>query len=192
MTGLFRAADWRCVELAPEDAPRLQRFYEANPEYFDIVHGEPARAGEAMKTFTSLPPAGWRFDRKWMLAFEDRAGEMVAMADVIAGLFVPEVWHLGLFILKTGLHGSGIAESMCTAIERWMKRGGARWSRLGVAEGNARAERFWEKLGYVELRKRGPIEMGRKSNVIRVMVKALDEGASGEEYLALVERDRPG
>ena len=72
-----------------------------------------------------------------------------------------------------------------------MRTGGARWSRLGVAEGNARAERFWEKTGYVELRKREGVELGRRSHTIRVMVKALDGGAR-EEYLALVERDRPG
>ena len=188
---LFGQGSWQCLELAPQDAPRLQSFFEANPGYFDLVNGEPPGSHAAREEFTSLPPAGWRFDRKWVLAFEDRAGEMVAMADVIAGLFVPQVWHLGLFILDTKLHGTGRAGELCNGLENWMKQGGARWSRLGVAEGNARAGRFWDKLGYVEVRKRGPIEMGRKKNIIRVMVKALDEGAGREEYLALVERDRP-
>jgi GNAT superfamily N-acetyltransferase len=187
---LFEAGAWRCLELAPQDAPRLQRFYEANPEYFDIVHGEPARAAEATKTFASLPPAGWRFDRKWVLGFEDPPGEMIAMADVISGLFVPQVWHLGLFILDTKLHGSGLAEALCNGLEAWMRKGGARWSRLGVAERNARAGRFWERSGYVELRKREGVTLGHKTHTIRVMVKALDEGTR-EEYLALVERDRP-
>lgn len=188
---IFEGRDWRCVELAPKDAPRLQRFYEANPEYFHLVNGEAPKADAAHETFTSALPAGWRYDKEWVLAFEDRSGDMVAMASVISGLFVPQVWHLGLFVLATALHGRGAAAPMCGAIENWMKRGGARWSRLGVAEGNARAERFWQKMGYVEVRKREGVELGRKTHTIRVMVKALDEGASGEEYLALVERDRP-
>jgi len=192
VTPLFRAADWRCVELAPKDLARLQRFFEVNRGYFELVNGEPPKPDAAHETFTSLPPAGWRFDRKWVLGFEDPSGELIAMADVISGLFVPQVWHLGLFILDARLHGSGRAAELCNGLENWMKRGGACWSRLGVAEGNARAERFWERMGYVELRKREGVELGRKTHAIRVMVKALDEGASGEEYLALVERDRPG
>ena len=187
---IFRAGDWRCVELAPEDVPRLQRFFEANPEYFLTVNGEPPGPDAAREEFESLPPAGWRYDRKWILAFDDRGGEIVAMADVIAGLFVPQVWHLGLFILATRLHGTGMAAELCDGLESWMRAHGARWSRLGVAEGNARAERFWEKRGYVELRKRGPVEMGRRQNIIRVMAKPLD-GGTREAYLALVERDRP-
>jgi len=178
------------IELGPGDAPRLQRFFEANPEYFDAVNGEPPGPGAAREELESLPPAGWRYDRKWILAFEDRRGEMIAMADVISGLFVPEVWHLGLFILATRLHGTGRAAELCNGLEDWMRAKGARWSRLGVAEGNARAERFWEKRGYLELRTRGPVEMGGRRNLIRVMAKPLD-GGTREEYLALVERDRP-
>ena len=68
---------------------------------------------------------------------------------------------------------------------------GARWLRLGVVRGNARAERFWERCGYVQVRERGPVQMGRKTNLLRVMVKPL-AGGTLDEYLALVARDRPG
>ena len=39
--------------------------------------------------------------------------------------------------------------------------------------GNARAERFWEKMGYVEVRKRLAVPMGAKVNDLRVLVKPL-------------------
>ena len=67
---------------------------------------------------------------------------------------------------------------------------GARWLRLGVVQGNLQAERFWARCGYVQVRERGPMTMGRKSNLLRVMAKPL-AGGTIEEYLALVERDRP-
>jgi hypothetical protein len=41
------------------------------------------------------------------------------------------------------------------------------------------------------VRERGPLAMGKKSNLLRVMVKPLAGGALAD-YLALVERDRPG
>jgi len=56
--------------------------------------------------------------------------------------------------------------------------------------GNERAERFWEKLGYREVRKRLAVQMGQRTNDLRVMVKPL-QGASVDEYLTLVSRDRP-
>ena len=56
--------------------------------------------------------------------------------------------------------------------------------------GNTRAERFWEKLGYREVRRREGIEMGKRVQTVRVMVKPL-AGGSLPAYLALVARDWP-
>ena len=61
---------------------------------------------------------------------------------------------------------------------------------LGVVEGNSRAQRFWERRGFVDVRKRNGVEMGARSNTIRVVAKPLD-GGTLQEYLALVARDRP-
>jgi hypothetical protein len=61
--------------------------------------------------------------------------------------------------------------------------------RLNVVVGNARAEAFWEKAGYFEVRRRGGVEIGRRVNVVRVMLKPLaDEGLPS--YLSRVPRDR--
>jgi len=100
------------------------------------------------------------------------------------------VWHIGLFIVASALHGSGAARAMYGELERWMAARGARWIRLGVVVGNAKGERFWRRQGYVQVRERGPVQMGRRANMLRVLVKPLAAG-SVEEYLELVERDRP-
>jgi len=42
----------------------------------------------------------------------------------------------------------------------------------------------------VQVRERGPVTMGKKSNLLRVMAKPL-AGGTIDEYLELVERDRP-
>ena len=59
-----------------------------------------------------------------------------------------------------------------------------------MVAGNARAESFWESAGFVEVRRRDGVAMGRKVNTVRVMVKPL-AGATLPAYLALVARDRP-
>ena len=100
------------------------------------------------------------------------------------------MWHVGLFILASARHGTGLAAEAYGALEAWARGNGARWMRLGVVEGNARAERFWRKVSYLETRRRGGVEMGPRVNVLIVMCKPL-AGGSLAEYRALVERDRP-
>jgi hypothetical protein len=74
-------------------------------------------------------------------------------------------------------------------LESWAASNGASWLRLGVVHGNVRAERFWERLGFIQTRTRA-VPMGRLTNTVRVMVKPL-AGGTLEHYLSLVQRDRP-
>ncbi len=175
--------------MTAEAIPKLQEFFESNPEYNIVVDGTPPGPARAREVFESLPPAGWPFEKKWVLDFSGPDGRMIGMADVISNLFVPGVWHIGLFVIATPLHGGGAARLVYEGLEHWMRGNGARWLRLGVVEGNTRAERFWEKLGYVEVRRRLDVPMGERTNDIRVMVKPLAT-ATLPEYLSRVARDR--
>lgn len=78
---------------------------------------------------------------------------------------------------------------MYDRLEAWMQTNGAEWLRLGVVKGNAKAERFWEKMGYMQVRERHDVPSGIQVNTLRVMVKPL-AGGSLAEYLSKVERDR--
>ena len=180
----------RSVEITPDREPDLQRFFEANPEYFIAVSGEPARPNEAHEEIHGELPAGWRYTKKWLIGYLDTQGTLVAMANVVSDLLAPGVWHIGLFIVATARHGCGEAQTLHRGLEAWVRSHGAAWLRLGVVQGNTRAERFWASLGYVETRTREGIEMGRRVNTVRVMVKPL-AGGTLEQYRALVPRDRP-
>jgi RimJ/RimL family protein N-acetyltransferase len=186
---LFTAGPFRVVGMGRADIGKLQRFYESNPEYHRAVCGEEPGPDEAREEFESSLPAGWSFGKRWMLAFTDDDDAMVGMASLVSDLFAEGIWHVGLFIVATPLWGGGAASDMYGHLESWMRSNGARWSRLGVVEGNARAERFWEKAGYVEVRRRYDVAMGKRVNTLRVMVKPLANGDLSE-YLALVARDR--
>jgi len=112
------------------------------------------------------------------------------MASITANLLAPRVWHIGLFIVATSLHGSGTAASLYAGLEAWLKAQGALWIRLGAVVGNTRAERFWERQGYTEVRRRAGTQLGDVTHTVRVFVKPL--GTSGlDDYLGLVARDRP-
>ena len=187
---LFSAGDLRAVALQAKDIPDLQRFLEANPEYFLAVQGDLPGPEEAASQFHNELPASYTYTKRWLLGFVDDAGSLAGMASLVSDFSAPGVWHIGLFIVATERHGSGDAQALYRALEQWMNRSGAQWVRLAVVEGNVRAERFWEKAGFTEVRKHYAAEMGQQLNTLCVMAKPLAGGALAE-YYALIPRDRP-
>lgn len=111
--------------------------------------------------------------------------------NIAADLLAEGVWHIGLLLVDSRWHGSGLAQHLHADLERWAIGNGAQWLRLTVVLGNTRAERFWPRLGYVPVRTRDGVAMGRQVNRVSIQIKAL-AGGRVEDYLALVERDRPG
>jgi GNAT superfamily N-acetyltransferase len=179
----------RTIELTLDRAPLLQRFFNENPAYFLATSGELAGPDEAIEEITSDLPAGWSFTKKWVIGYADDHGSLAAMANVITDLLATSVFHIGTFIVATERHGTGDAQVLYRGLEQWAAGNGAAWLRLGVVQGNARAERFWASLGYIPVRERPGIQMGSRSVTVRNMVKPL-AGNTLEEYLSLVPRDR--
>ena len=180
----------RTIEITSENEQELQRFFEANPQYFLSVNGEPAGPNEAHVEIHGELPSGWSLTKKWLVGYVNAENSLVAFANVVSDLLAPSVWHIGLLIVATSQHGTGDAQAIHRGLETWAISNGANWLRLGVVKGNVRAERFWEALGYIETRTRVGVEMGKLTNTLRVMVKPLANG-SIEQYLSLVPRDRP-
>lgn len=185
------ATDRFSARMASEaDVPALQTFFEANPGYFVTVNGVPVRPDEARQEFDDEPPPHMPYTDRSLLMIDAPDGTLLGMVHVLSDFLAAGVWHIGLFIVATPLHGSGIASEIYGALETWMVASGAQWSRLGAVVGNARAERFWHRCGYVELRQRRDVQMAARVNDVRVMVKPLAGGQFGD-YLSRVPRDHP-
>lgn len=182
--------DFSTIELIPDREALLQRFLEANPEYYENFYGEPPGPDEAHREIHEPLPAGWSFTRKWLIGYLDASGELVAMAHVVSDLIAPKVWHIGFFLIATSRHGSGLAQALYAGLERWMFASGAEWLRLGVVAGNARGEGFWASCGFLETRTRHDMPYRKRTHTMRVLYKAL-AGGTLEEYRTLVPRDRP-
>jgi len=188
---LFSVSGLRCVELSDADVPALQRFFDANPEYFHSVNGHGPGADEASHELHDAPPPGLPFTMQWVVGFVDENGNLRAMANMLSDFLAVGVFHIGLFIVASDLHGSGRSMTIYEALECWIRQNGATWIRLGVVKGNAKAERFWSKVGYVEVRERPGIAMGERVNTVRVLVKSLASDGFLAAYLERVARDRP-
>ena len=188
---LFIADRWQAHELLEADVPVLQGFFDANPLYFRSVNGQDAQPGEARSEFDDLPPPEMTYSRKWVLKIVDETGAYAAMAFLLADFLAPRVWHIGLYIVETALHGSGAARTIYQALEDWIAQAGGEYIRLGAVVGYANAERFWTGRGYREVRRRLDVPSGLRRNDLHVYVKPL-AGGTLSDYLARVARDNPG
>ena len=178
------------IELTTQHERLLQRFFEENPEYFLAIQGEPAHPNEAHEEIHGQLPGGWSFTKKWVIGYLDESGSLAAIANIISDFLAVGVWHIGLFMIATSLHGTGTAQVLYAGLESWAMSNGAKWLRIGVVQGNVRAEQFWERLGFIQTRTREGFIIGRQANTLRVMFKPLAGGTS-DQYLSLIERDRP-
>lgn len=79
---------------------------------------------------------------------------LAGVVNVLSDFCAAGVWHLALFLLATRLHGAGLAGPLHQTRLDWALQHGARWLRLSVIAGHARAERFWARLGDAEVRRR--------------------------------------
>jgi GNAT superfamily N-acetyltransferase len=183
-------ADWDAEPGARAHAPELQAFYEANPEYWLLVHGHPPAPGEAAEGFDFTPPEmPYSVLPVWLI--RDRASRrLVGDLWIATDLMAPGVSHLGFFMVETARHGSGFAAELHAAYEAWAASAGARWLRLGVVESNLRALAFWQRMGYVEVRQRSGVTIGALTHTLRVMAKPLERNTLAE-YFSAVPRDRP-
>lgn len=188
-TPLFATDTLRVVPMQAHEVPELQALFDANPLYFRTVNGRDAKPDEAQVEFDERPPEPMVWREHHVALVRDRAHAVVGVWVCTEGLIDPAVCHLGLMLLATPLHGQGLAEPLHAAFEAWAASRGTRWLRLGVVAGNARAERFWQRLGYRELVRRHGIDTGGRINDIRMMLKPLGD-ATREAYLERVPRDR--
>lgn len=180
----------RVTELTALDEPAIQVFFEANPGYFMVCTGEPPRADEAHEELKGDMPDDWNYNTRWIWGYIDEQGSLVALVNIISDLWSPGVWHTAFFIVDSSRHGSGDARLIHQDIERWAQQNGAQWMRLVVVQGNVKAERFWEKIGYQQVRTLEGIKMGKRTNTLRMMVKPLG-GRTLEEHLQRLPKDRP-
>jgi GNAT superfamily N-acetyltransferase len=177
------------VEATDADIPAIAAFYAESPEYLRMVEAREPGPEDAAEVLSAAPPPEFSYSDHYALLLRDASGCVDGLAMVATDLPAAGVWHLGLFVVATRLHGGGFAQAAYEAYEQWARSGGAHWLRLGVVTQNERGIRFWQRQGYTEMRRRAGIPIGTLTNTVILMAKPLVR-ASWDEYLQLVPRDR--
>jgi GNAT superfamily N-acetyltransferase len=180
---LFSVESIRAIRFREDNVVPAQAFLEANPAYSLLATGEPPKSGDALRELTERP-APVRSEDLYFLGFWERE-DLIAIANVLRTWPVPGISHVGLLHVAEARHGRGMAQACYGALERWMiAQFAPRWLRLGVLATNARALRFWSRMGYHETGRKSKVPYGRLNHELVVMIKPV-QGEVDEAYWKL-------
>jgi ribosomal protein S18 acetylase RimI-like enzyme len=142
---------YRVSYLEHRDVPLLQELYERCSDYHELEEGVPTLPGAAEHLLAALPPGKSPAD-KHVLGLHSPQGELLGVLDLIRDYPDAGEWWVGLLMLDPRARGGGVGTRLLRATERVIATAGGTAIQLGVLEHNTAAERFWRRIGFVELR----------------------------------------
>lgn len=160
-TPVFTVDDWSLRRLGLDDEGLVQDLSERCADYTELAEGE-AVGPTAGRELLASAPEGWDPARLFKLGLCDDDGVLMGLLDVAPGYPADDVWYLGLFLLDPSVRCAGLGTRLYHAFEQWAAGQGARRVMLLVVEENLAGRRFWERLGFTDVRVLPAKQMGRK------------------------------
>ncbi len=160
--------------LRPEDEDLVLEFFGRCRTYFEHIEGRAPDRAVARELLTQLPP-GKCPEEKLVFGFFDAQGVLVAFVDLVRDYPVDKEWIIGLFLIAPEHRRSGLSRGVHQFIETHVADNGGAVLRVAVLEINEPGCRFWQSLGYYEV-KRVPYPRGDGETVAIVMNRRVGEG----------------
>ena len=127
------------------DAELILRLCEGNPLYYHYCKSEASK--EQILNDLRIAPPGIGASDKYYVGFF-RNSELIAVMDLIDGYPEPYFAYIGLFMMNAAFQGKQIGSGIISDVCAYLKQIGKTTVRLGIAEDNPQANRFWKKNGF--------------------------------------------
>ncbi|BCM89734.1 hypothetical protein IAD21_01581 [Abditibacteriota bacterium] len=159
-------------KLTLDDAEILQKLYEQCHDYAVLEQGFPYAPTSALDEFGALPPGKTLAD-KFLFGLFDEQGTIIGLIESIR--YYPDdiTWWLGLMLLAPQHRRKGLGTEFYKAFENWAANEGAHHIQLAALEENESGQRFWQSLGFREIRRTEPKPYGNKHHKLIVMQRTI-------------------
>jgi GNAT superfamily N-acetyltransferase len=141
------------------DEACIQQLFEADPEYFEIVHGAPPGPAEFQSLLTELAP-GKTYDDKFVYSVLSGDEKICAVADMVRNYPEDGIWFVGLLFVARDRRGAGLGTRLVEAICGHIAAHDGHAVRIAVAKNHRNAMQFWARAGfrslYIAERERAP------------------------------------
>ena len=149
--------------LTLDDVEMVYALCLGNPQYY--VYCPPDVSHESIiADMGALPPGVDKEDKYYTGFFDDT--RLVAVMDMIDHYHEPDEAYIGFFMVAREEQRKGIGSAIVAELCEYLAAQGYRSVGLGWMNGNAQAEHFWKKNGFVVT--------GASGNVVTA-IKVLDQ-----------------
>lgn len=135
-------------------------------EYFILTEGKEVE--DCSDFFTDLPPNKKIEDKYLYGVYDDEL--LVGAIDLVSNFPEDGEWMIGLVLLHPKVRHIGLGKTIHNVIKDIARKGKAQKLRIGVIEQNTNGYKFWNKIGYKQIKKiTDPIKFGAKESKVIVM-----------------------
>lgn len=159
--------DYTVRQLSPADEGSIQALCERCWDFSMLIEGRMPEKNAGRDILFDLPPNKELKD-KYVLGAYREADRLIAVIELVKDYKVPGEWIIGLMLIDPDERGKGLGNKLHEYIKTMVSQAGGRLLRLGVAEENYRAYKFWSELGYREI-DRVNMTYGNKEHTVIVM-----------------------
>lgn len=137
---------FRVESLTETALPEVLSLCRQNPLYYRHMGIAPS-IDNLRDVLRELPP-GKTADEKYFVGFYEGA-RLAAVLDLIAQYPDRETAYIGWFMMHRALQGAGIGSAIVSELLSYLAAVHFQCVQLGYCKGNAQAEAFWRKNGFV-------------------------------------------
>ncbi len=137
--------------LKEEDVDDVVSLCEGNPLYYQ--HCPPFVTRESIQRDMHALPSGIGMGNKYYLGcFLDT--KLTAVVDLITHYPHTDCAYIGFFMVDASLQGKGVGSTIVRQLYEALRANGYREIQLAWIQGNAQAEHFWKKNGWIPFAER--------------------------------------
>jgi len=134
-------------------------------DYYRIVSGK-APDEESVRDILNAVPPGMDRKNKFTFGIFDNAGNLAGLSDVVLNYKTVNEITIGLLLIDPDYRRKHLGKCFVEYIINWGKELDKGNIRLGIAEDNINAVKFWEKLGFKSFDKKEMIISGKLNIVL--------------------------
>lgn len=158
--------------LSKEEESLLQDLCERCQDYFELAQDSPARSNEAAEIFTMLPPGKNYADKHVLGIFNHVGNNLIGVIDIVRDFPEQNIWIIGLMMLDPAYRKRGLGKEIYESLSQFCRENKANEIEIGVLQGNTKGLNFWQKLGFVEIKRKDHVH-GNKQHIVIVMRHSL-------------------
>lgn len=140
---------WSVQILNNQSGGDLQAFLDLSEDFFLLCEGAP---GSAESLLIACPPSKNQKEDKLVLGIYEQK-KMIGLIDIIRDYPEDQIWTIGYFLIHPEKRNQGIGYRFLGDLENIVKNCGVCKLRCVVQQQNPRALDFWQKSGFVTVKK---------------------------------------